>query len=268
MLARLKNFIFGDEETNGLNKLPKATLDETNLRKLSRSEVDLIMRATLPEWASVSAELARIHPIRDMKTGGVNPGDRRAVYHFMRSFRPASVLEIGTHVGASTLHIAAGLKQNGAGTLTTVDIKDVNAPDGYWKHFQLVRSPADAISEIGMTSRVKFKTMLSVTTLAEPSSYDFIFLDGDHAAATVYEELPLALRILRPNGVILLHDYFPDAKPLWNNNQVVPGPFLACSRMKREGAAFNIIPLGPLPWPTKLGSNVTSLAIVARQAGE
>jgi hypothetical protein len=71
MLATLKNFIFGDEETNRLNKLPRATLDETNLRKLSSSEVDVIMRATLPEWASVSAELVRIHPIEDMKTGGV-----------------------------------------------------------------------------------------------------------------------------------------------------------------------------------------------------
>jgi predicted O-methyltransferase YrrM len=263
MLARLKNFIFG-EETNNLNKLPRATLDETNLRRLSRSELDLIVRATLPEWASVSAELAQIHPIEDMKTLGVNPGDRRAIYYLMRSLRPANVLEIGTHVGASTLQIAASLKQNGAGDLTTVDIEDVNAPNGYWKRFRLVRSPADAISEIGMTSRVKFKTMTSVTALAEPSSYDFIFLDGDHTAATVYVELPLALRRLRPNGMILLHDYFPDAKPLWNNNQVIHGPFFACSRMKREGAAFNIIPLGALPWPTKLGSNVTSLAIVAR----
>ena len=110
MLARLKNFIFGDEETIGFNKLPRATSDETNLRKLSRSELDLIMRATLPEWESVSAELARIHPIEDMKTGGVNPGDRRAVYYLIRSLRPANVLEIGTHVGASTLHIAAGLE--------------------------------------------------------------------------------------------------------------------------------------------------------------
>ncbi len=204
------------------------------------------------------------HPIEDMKTGGVNPGNRRAIYYLLRSLRPANVLEIGTHVGASTLHIAAALKQNSAVDLTTVDIQDVNAIDGYWKRFGLVRPPADAISEIGMASRVKFKTLPSITALVEPTSYDFIFLDGDHAAATVYIELPLALRRLRPNGTILLHDYFPDAKPLWNNNQVIRGPFLACSRMKREGGQFNIVPLDALPWPTKLRSNVTSLAIVAR----
>ena len=40
MLPRLKPFIFDDEETSGLNKLPRALLDETNLQKLSRSEVD------------------------------------------------------------------------------------------------------------------------------------------------------------------------------------------------------------------------------------
>jgi hypothetical protein len=46
VLPRLEHFIFGDEETSGLNKLPRALLDETNLRKLSRSEVDSIVRAT------------------------------------------------------------------------------------------------------------------------------------------------------------------------------------------------------------------------------
>lgn len=40
------------------------------------------------------------------------------------------------------------------------------------------------------------------------------------------------------------------------------GPFLAVRRLLREGWPIVVRPLGELPWPTKLGRNVTSLALV------
>src|SRR5688572_26277433 len=67
---------------------------------------------------------------------GVNPGDRRALYYLIRGLKPMNVLEIGTHIGASTLYIAQALKtcQN-RGKVTTVDIIDVNDPlEGPWKN--------------------------------------------------------------------------------------------------------------------------------------
>ena len=63
--------------------------------------------------------------IEDGKTGGVNPGDRRLLYQLTRRLKPRNVLEIGTHVGASTMHIAAAKPRS----ITTVDIVDVNAPE-------------------------------------------------------------------------------------------------------------------------------------------
>jgi hypothetical protein len=80
----------------------------------------------------------------------------------------------------------------------------------------------------------------------------------------VYEEVSAALRLLSPSGLVLLHDYFPNNRPLWNDNAVVPGPHLAVSRMTREGVGLQVLPFGNLPWPTKLGSHTTSLAVVAR----
>jgi hypothetical protein len=35
-------------------------------------------------------------------------------------------------------------------------------------------------------------------------------------------------------------------------------------RIRRECPAITVVPLGELPWPTKQGMNVTSLAVVAR----
>ena len=69
-----------------------------------------------------------------MKTGGVNPGDRRALYYLVRGLGLKQVLEIGTF-------------------LTYLDECD--------------------------------------------ESFDLIFLDGDHTAAMVYQEVPRALRRLR-----------------------------------------------------------------------
>jgi hypothetical protein len=37
---------------------------------------------------------------------------------------------------------------------------------------------------------------------------------------------------------------------------------LAVKRLVREQANVSVIPLGSLPWPTKLHSNVTSLAVL------
>lgn len=41
--------------------------------------------------------------------------------------------------------------------------------------------------------------------------YDAVFLDGDHTASVVAQEIEAARRIVRPGGLILVHDVLPDA---------------------------------------------------------
>jgi predicted O-methyltransferase YrrM len=94
--------------------------------------------------------------------------------------------------------------------------------------------------------------------------YDFIFLDGSHNSSTVYKEIPAATTLLQTGGYILLHDYFPNLRPLRASGAVVPGPYLATQRLMDEGADIEVLPLGKLPWPTKLGSNLTSLALLGK----
>lgn len=65
-----------------------------------------------------------------------------------------------------------------------------------------------------------------------------IFLDGDHSAEVVYQEIPLALRRLEPPGLIMLHDYFPDQRPLWPGREPVVGPNLGVGRIVSEGAGL------------------------------
>jgi predicted O-methyltransferase YrrM len=203
-------------------------------------------------------------------TGGVNRGDQRAIYYLIHALNPSSVLEIGTHIGCSTVNIALALKrvaatQGSPPRLTTVDLLDVNDPTTKpWLGFQSGYSPQELVEKAGVGPFVSFARSDSLAFLANcQQRFDLIFLDGDHRERRVCQEIPLALHHLTEGGIILLHDYFPDEQPLWSNNRVVPGPYRATQRLLRHGARFVVHPLGNLPWPTKFDSCATSLAVVS-----
>jgi predicted O-methyltransferase YrrM len=199
--------------------------------------------------------------------GGVNPGDRRALYYLIMALKPQNVLEVGTHIGASTVHIARALKRlNQNGRMTSADILDVNHPDqGAWKQMGLPMSPRDFALQLKCLDHIDFHTGACLDLMRTTKQrYDLVFLDGDHRARAVYQEVSAALSILRTRGAILLHDYYPGAKPLYPDNATIGGPFHALERIRKENPAIDVLPLGDLPWPTKHGKNVTSLALVAR----
>jgi predicted O-methyltransferase YrrM len=219
------------------------------------------------DWQAASA---RIETLGLTPEAGMNPGDRRALYYLMRLLRPARVLEIGTQAGASAVHLAAGLADAHASSagrrLLTVDVKDVNAVDNAaWRSFRLPQSPADAMRRLGFESLVEFRMGRSLDMLHESGeSYELIFLDGDHRLKTVAAEIPLAMHRLEPGGFILLHDFFPDLHPLWPDGKVIDGPQRAVRGLQRAGWPLAVQPLGELPWPTKLGTSKTSLALLGR----
>ena len=222
--------------------------------------------------ADWNAAAARIRELGIRDEAGMNPGDRRALYYLMRHLRPGRVLEIGTQAGASTVHLAAGLADANPGApesrLLTVDIKDVNdSEEAAWKAFRLRQSPRDATRRLGCDQLVRFRVGRSLDVLGETGeSYDLIFLDGDHRLKTVMAEIPIALERLRPGGFLLLHDFFPELRPLWPDGKVIQGPQLAVQRLQRTGWPIEARPLGALPWPTKLGTSMTSLALLGRAA--
>jgi predicted O-methyltransferase YrrM len=226
------------------------------------------------EWPEVEREISSLDITE--QAGGVNSGDRRAIYFLVRYFRSRSVLEVGTHIGASMLHITAALRRNRlqdqgkTHRATTVDIVDVNDEETQlWKAYGSRYSPKEMLGKMGAADLVTFVMQPSLEYFSICNQrYDFIFLDGDHAGRTIYQELLAALRLLDEGGVVLLHDYFPDLRPLWPDGVVISGPWLATTRLRSEGAALQILPIGKLPWPTKQGTKITSLAmVVARGDG-
>jgi predicted O-methyltransferase YrrM len=247
--------------------------DFQNLAQLSSADVSSALRAVSDEeWLPIQRALTPLmarKPGTKNSSGALNQGDRRAIYCLVRHFKPRRVLEIGTHLGSSTLYISAALKQNALenapGQLLTVDVADVNGPDAAWSRVGALLTPQQMLEELGTAHLVRFLVADSLEFLRDNQGpFDFCFLDGNHSAKWVYNEVQLVQRALRPGSVILLHDFFPDAKPLWQNSTALPGPWMAINRLRREGSAIEVLPLGSLPWPTKAQTSTTSLALLGR----
>jgi len=239
-----------------------------NLRILDNEEYKIIFNSgyIIKDWKIEEDRIESLE-LPDF-TGGINKGDQRAIYYLVKYLKPNSILEIGTHIGCSTIHFALAMKDFGnLKKLVTVDIKDVNDNNEKpWNNFDSKFSPKQLIDKINADEYVSFHVENSYNYLQNCNEkYDFIFLDGDHSVKTVYQEIPLALELLNPEGIILLHDYFPNNKPLWSNNIVIPGPYLATQKLIEENPDLLILPIGILPWKTKFSSNITSLAMLTKR---
>jgi predicted O-methyltransferase YrrM len=255
-------------ERRRLAKIPTARFDAARLRALSRSQIEAAFtdETIATAWRRDLGSVSRVMPYIDINQG-VCPGERRAIYQIIAWLKPRRVLEIGTHIGASTLVIAQALASHaGPGSFVlTGDILDVNDPaQGAFSGLGTL-SPRDGLRQLGLEDRVHFKAMAALPLMQDiDQKFDFIFLDGDHSAPAVYQEISAALKLLEPDGIILLHDFYPEGKGIYPQGMVVPGPFVAAQRVHSEFPGLKFMPLGELPWETKQGVRKTSLALVCR----
>ena len=269
-LASVKDMARIARETCSLRRVPRQAADSITLPGSETISFPRLFGDDIAdEWEAENRAIGDVFDYADVK-GAVFPGERRALWYLVRRFEPRSVLEIGTHIGGSMLYIARALKAcrpvGALPRLVTVDRNDVNDGAASWARYGLSASPRDMLARLDCADVVEFVVDSSLDYLTGcEDEFDFIFLDGSHRTRVVYREIPLALRALRPNGCLLLHDYCPDMKPVWRDGKVLPGPWLAVERLRREGAGLVALPLGALPWPTKPGSNATCLALLARE---
>ena len=123
------------------------------------------------------------------------------------------ILEIGTANGNTSLNFAANAESDAC--VTTVDLP----PD--WQGEFALSVPRAAMNATGLervgshfrdtpfeqriTSVFCDSATLDWSTL--PGPFDLIFIDGNHAHVYVVRDTENAIRQLRPNGIILWHDY-------------------------------------------------------------
>ena len=106
---------------------------------------------------------------------------------FLRLHRPKQILEIGTAIGYSTIWMAEAAPD---AKIVTMDIDEE----------RLKRAKAN-LQEAGVDDRVEVLLRDATTGLAEPASFDCLFID---AAKGQYQAfLDLYLPMLRPGGMVL-----------------------------------------------------------------
>lgn len=100
----LQNWALRRKDEDGLRQVPTVKFTVDNLISGSAVRLEEIWKKRETQSAWEKAEpLIRKFGVPD-GTGGVNPGDRRALYYLVSHFQPGRMLEVGTHIGASTMH--------------------------------------------------------------------------------------------------------------------------------------------------------------------
>lgn len=132
----------------------------------------------------------------------------------VRFFQPESILELGTAVGASSIMMWSELPRDSS--LISADIM-TNA-----------RFVPDVIRE---DTRAKYMTadandwhLYQHFRDVEKKSFDFLFLDTDHVAKDLRNQLDLVSKVLRPGALVVLDDiHMNDMADAWDE---IPGPKL------------------------------------------
>jgi predicted O-methyltransferase YrrM len=222
--------------------MPDAAVDAGPLRAITGDE----FRAVIGD-ADVAREFEAALAERTAQgidiqiKGSSNLVDGRILFALARRFGPRRVLEVGTYMGAGTLSIAQALAATADDPegVVTVDMRDVNSDRGPWALYGASGSPRANLAALGLDGLVEFVLGSSLDYLpAHAASFDLIFLDGDHRAQIVYREVPMALRALRPGGIILLHDFWRDYR---ERDDVCYGPAMALDRLTELNPTLRVI---------------------------
>jgi hypothetical protein len=112
-----------------------------------------------------------------------------------------SILEIGSHEGASTIYFAHELLKNPESKLITVDpfsSVDPKVKDVFTQH----------ISECPFSSQILHKEMLSSDFYSQnQDKFNFIYVDGSKEVDDIKVDFLNCLNIIEPSGIIWISNY-------------------------------------------------------------
>tara|TARA_B100000963_G_C22638201_1_gene678782 strand:+ start:2399 stop:3262 length:864 start_codon:yes stop_codon:yes gene_type:complete len=196
-------------------------------------------------------------------SGGINIGDQKALYFITKIHMPIRILELGTHIGCSTINFLIASQNNkNFENLTTVDIVDVNDKKiSNWKKYHSSFSPKEMSEKINMQDKITFVNDFTDNFLKKnEQKYNLIFIDAGHSFDKAYKDLYLSTNFLEDDGIIIMHDIY-QFKHFSFRKSYLNGPYLALKKISKK-FNFEINLLHSLPWRTKDEGNLTSLGIL------
>lgn len=183
-LAPLLDRLFLEAEAaSGATQAAVADLSDAERTRMMRSKTD---------YAELYGRLKEAPLAVSRETGML-------LYMLTRSSRAKAIVEFGTSFGLSTLHLAAGLRDNGGGRLITSEFEPSKAARA-----------RDNLEAGGLVDLVEIREGDALKTLRAdlPDTIDLVLLDG--AKALYPEILDLVEGHLRP-GTIIVADNADDS---------------------------------------------------------
>ena len=185
-LAPLLDRLFDQDETaRGATQAAFADVTDADRARMMRSKTD---------YRDLYGRLKDAPLAVSRETGAL-------LYMLARSSRARVIVEFGTSFGISTLHLAAGLRDNGGGRLITSEFEPSKAARA-----------RDNLSAGGLLDLVEIREGDALRTLSTdlPDTIDLVLLDG--AKALYPEILDLVEGHLGPGAIIVADnaDHSPD----------------------------------------------------------
>ncbi|MCP3408193.1 O-methyltransferase [Bradyrhizobium sp. CCGB01] len=176
-LAPLLDRLFDqDEAARGTTRAAFADVTDADRTRMMQSKTD---------YRDLYARLKDVPLAVSRETGHL-------LYMLTRSSRAKTIVEFGTSFGISTLHLAAGLRDNGGGRLITSEFEPSKAARA-----------RENLSAGGLIDLVEIREGDALKTLSKdlPDRIDLVLLDG--AKALYPEILDLVEGHLKPGAIIV-----------------------------------------------------------------
>ena len=154
--------------------------------------------------------------------GFLSPVEAYALYRYAASLpRGATVCEIGSYKGKSTVCLARGLSASGVSKLIAIDPFDCSGDHDsaitYAKEMEnvsLLDQFKTNIRMMGVSDIVEIKAGRSQSFVTDVPPLDLLFIDGDHSIKGCMEDYELYSDKVKPSGYLMFHDYDPARKDL------------------------------------------------------
>lgn len=182
-------------------------------------------RYRLPSWLASSEEpwcrvVRAVYEESVSRPTSLSPQQGEFLRSLVVNANPRHVVEIGSFIGVSTLWIAGALKDaRNSGRMTAIDLFADIFPMANKSRTRCILDPIVMVKknlkEAGVDSLVRLMPGNSQEIGAKwgtlgQEPIDFLYIDGDHTAEGCMADFQNFLPHVRPGGLIVLHDVFPE----------------------------------------------------------
>jgi len=153
------------------------------------------MRVTFPHES-----LAQAWRQGEYHGGAMEPWSQNVLAALLAAIGGHDVLEVGTYLGHTSAVLCLTLEALGGGEFLGAEID----PERRTRTLQRLR----ALPTPHVVANISPQSGIELLKAQASTSFDLVFLDGDHTRTVVEAEANEAVRVLRTNGLLCGHDVY------------------------------------------------------------